>query len=205
MKSFIELFIKRGVFAAMIILVAVVFGLFSYGKVGVELFPNVEFPIVSVQVVYPGADPASMESKVAEPIEKAVGTMGGIQVMRSVNLESVTQVIIQFELEVDREVAIQEVRDRLSAIQRTLPEGIEPPQVQKFDVGATPIMSIAVSSKQLAPRDLTTLADDKVADRLQRVKGVGAVELVGGRDREIQVLVKADQLAGLGLTVQDVA
>jgi hydrophobic/amphiphilic exporter-1 (mainly G- bacteria), HAE1 family len=146
-----------------------------------------------------------MESKVGEPIEKAVGTMGGIKVMRSVNLESVTQVIIQFDLEVDREVAIQEVRDRLSAIARTLPEGIEPPQVQKFDVGAVPIMWIAMSSQKLEPRDLSKLADDTVADRLQRLKGVGAVELIGARDREIQVLVKADKLAGFGLTVQDLA
>ncbi|HTM21006.1 MAG TPA: efflux RND transporter permease subunit [Kofleriaceae bacterium] len=200
-----DISIKRPVFAVMINLALIVFGLVSYPRVGVDLFPNVEFPVVTVTVVYPGADPASMESKVAEPIEKAVGTMGGIQVMRSVNLESVTQVIIQFELEVDREVAIQEVRDRLSAIARTLPEGIEPPQVQKFDVGAVPIMYVALSSQKLAARDLTKLADDTVADRIQRVKGVGAVDLIGARDREIQVLVKPDKLAGFGLTVQDVA
>jgi len=199
-----DISIRRPVFAVMLNMALIVFGLVSYPRIGVDLFPNVEFPVVTVTVVYPGADPASMESKVAEPIEKAIGTMGGIKVMRSVNLESVTQVIVQFELEVDREAAIQEVRDRMSAITRTLPQGIDPPQVQKFDVGAVPIMSVAVAGN-LPARDLTKLADDVVGDRIQRVKGVGAVELIGGRDREIQVQVAPEKLAGYNLTVQDVA
>jgi hydrophobic/amphiphilic exporter-1 (mainly G- bacteria), HAE1 family len=196
--------IKRPVFAVMMTAALVVFGLVSYPRVGVDLFPNVEFPIVTVTVVYPGADPASMESKVADPIEEALNTMSGIKVLRSVNLESVTQIIIQFELEVDREAATQEVRDRVSAIQRRLPAGIDPPVIQKFDVGAAPVMSVALSGK-LQPRDLTELADDVVKDRIQKLNGVGAVELVGGRDREIHVVVDPARLAGYGLTVQDVA
>jgi HAE1 family hydrophobic/amphiphilic exporter-1 len=167
--------IRRPVFAVMLIAALLVFGLVTYPRIGVDLFPNVEFPIVSVTVVYPGADPASMESKVADPIEEAVNSMSGIKILRSVNLESVTQVIIQFELSVDREVAAQEVRDRISAIQRNLPTEIEPPVVQKFDVGAAPIMSVALSGK-LAPRDLTKLADDVVKERIQRLAGVGSVD-----------------------------
>ena len=124
-----------------------------------------------------------MESKVADPIEEALNTMSGIKLLRSVNLESVTQVIIQFELSVDREAATQEVRDRVAAILRRLPAGIDPPTVQKFDVGAAPVMSVALAGK-LAPRELTRIGEDVVKERIQRLPGVGSVELVGGRRRE---------------------
>ncbi|HTE50498.1 MAG TPA: efflux RND transporter permease subunit [Kofleriaceae bacterium] len=196
--------IRRPVFAAVLIIALVVIGLFSYPKVGVDLFPNVDFPIITVTVTYPGADPASMESKIADPIEEAVNTMAGIKVLRSVNLESVTQVFVQFELEVDVDQAAQDIRDRVSSILPQLPEGVDPPKVQKFDVGAAPIMSVAVSGK-LAPRDLTKLADDVVKERIQRIRGVGAVDLIGGRDREIHVLIRPGDLVGFGYTVEDVA
>ncbi|MCC7383232.1 MAG: efflux RND transporter permease subunit [Deltaproteobacteria bacterium] len=198
-----EISIRRPVFAVMLIAALVVFGLVAWPRIGVDLFPNVEFPIVTVTVVYPGADPVSMESKVADPLEETLNTMSGIKVLRSVNLESVTQVIIQFELEVNADQSIQDVRDRVSAAARRLPAGIDPPVVQKFDVGAAPILSIALSGK-LPPRELTQLADDLVKERIQRLGGVGSVDLVGGRDREIQLLVSPAKLAGLGLTVQDV-
>ena len=196
--------IRRPVFAVMLIGALVVFGLFSYPRIGVDLFPNVEFPVVTVTIVYPGADPAAMETKVADPIEEAINTMSGIKVLRSVNLESVTQVFVQFDLSVSVDQAAQDVRDRISAILRRLPAGIDPPVVEKFDVGAAPIMSLAVSG-ELSPRDLTRVADDIVKERVQRLPGVGAVELVGGRDREIHVLVKPAELSGLGYTVPDVA
>jgi hydrophobic/amphiphilic exporter-1 (mainly G- bacteria), HAE1 family len=199
-----EVSIRRPVFAVMMIASLVVFGLVAWPRVGVDLFPNVEFPIVTVTVVYPGADPASMETKVADPLEEALNTMSGIKILRSVNLESVCQVIIQFELEVKVDVAIQDVRDRVSATLRRLPNGIDPPVIQKFDVGAAPIMAIALSG-EIAPRELTRLADDVVKERIQRIAGVGAVDLVGGREREIHVLVDPAKLAGVGLTVQDVA
>ncbi len=199
-----DISIRRPVFAAVLIGALMVLGLFSYPRIGVDLFPDVEFPIVTVTVTYPGADPASMESKVADPIEEAVNTMAGIKTLRSVNLESVTQVFVQFDLETQVDQAAQDIRDRVSSILPQLPEGIDPPKVQKFDVGAAPIMSVAVSGK-LAPRDLTKLADDVVKERIQRIRGVGSVELIGGREREIHVLVRPADLAGFGLTVEDVA
>ncbi|RMH39186.1 MAG: efflux RND transporter permease subunit [Deltaproteobacteria bacterium] len=191
-------------FAVMLIAALVVFGVFSYPNVGVDLFPNVEFPVVTVTVVYPGADPASMESKVADPIEETLNTMAGIKTLRSVNLESVCQILIQFDLDVDPDTAAQDIRERISAIERNLPSGIEPPVVQKFDVGAAPIMSIALSG-DLPARDLTRIADEVVKERIQRLRGVGSVELIGGRDREIQVFVDPAKLAGRGFTVADVA
>ena len=115
-----------------------------------------------------------------------------------------TQVFVQFDLETQVDQAAQDVRDRVSSILPQLPEGIDPPKVQKFDVGAAPIMSVAVSGK-MAPRDLTKLADDVVKERIQRIRGVGSVDLIGGREREIHILVRPGDLAGFGLTVEDVA
>ena len=195
--------IRRPVFAVMLILAMVVFGVISYPRIGVDLFPNVEFPIVTVTVVYPGADPETMETKVADPIEEKVNTLSGIKTLRSVNLESVTQVIIQFELEVPVDRAVQEVRDKVSEIARDLPEAAEPALIQKFDVGAAPIIGIALSGA-LGPKELTALADKVVKERIQRVPGVGGVDLVGARDRQIKVLVDPAKLSGLGLAVDDV-
>ncbi len=202
--SFINVFIKRAVFSLMLTVGLVVFGLFSYPKIGVDLFPSVEFPVVTVTVVYPGADPASMETKVAKPIEDALSSMAGIKVLQSVNLESATNVIIQFELDVDADQAAQDVRDRISAIENQLPSAVEAPKIQKFDVGAAPIMSLALAG-ELPPRVLTELADDVVKERIQRIAGVGNVEIVGGRPREIHVRLDLSKLAARGLTPGDVA
>jgi HAE1 family hydrophobic/amphiphilic exporter-1 len=146
-----DVFIRRPVFAVMLIAAIVVFGIMSYPRVGVDLFPNVEFPIVTVTVVYPGADPETMETKVADPIEEKVNTLSGIKILRSVNIEGVTQVIVQFELEVPVDRAVQDVRDKVAEVQGELPSQIEPPLVQKFDVGAAPILAVALSG-DLSPR-----------------------------------------------------
>jgi hydrophobic/amphiphilic exporter-1 (mainly G- bacteria), HAE1 family len=196
--------IRRPVFAVMMIAALLVFGLLSYKRIGVDLFPNVEFPVVTVTVVYPGADPETMESKVADPIEEAVNTLSGIKVLRSVNLESVTQVIIQFELEVQVDKALQDVRDKVSAIERNLPPQIDPPTIQKFDIGAAPVMALSLSG-ELGPRELTRLGDNVVKERIQRVAGVGGVDVIGGRERQIKVLVDPARLAGMGLSIDDVA
>jgi HAE1 family hydrophobic/amphiphilic exporter-1 len=198
--------IKRPIFALMMTVALVVFGLFSYPKVGIDLFPNVEFPFVSVVVVYPGADPVSMETKVAKPIEDALSSMAGIKMMQSINLESTTQVLIQFELDVDRDQATQDVRDRISGIDAQLPEGIDSINIQKFDVGAMPVMGVALSAPDsVSPRELTDLADDVVKERIQRINGVGNVQIVGGRPREIHVQIDAAALDARGLTAGDVA
>jgi HAE1 family hydrophobic/amphiphilic exporter-1 len=198
-----QIAIKRPVFALMVILVPIVFGLMAYPKIGVEQFPSVEFPFVTVTAVYPGADPGSMETKVAKPIEDALSSMGGIKRLQSFNLESLTQVVIEFQLEVDADKAVQGVRDRLATIPN-LPRELETPKVQKLDIGAEPIMSLALSGS-LPPRDLTKLAEDVVKQRLGRLKGVGNIEIIGGRPREIHVVIDPARLAARGLTPGDVA
>ncbi|WP_434423505.1 efflux RND transporter permease subunit [Nannocystis pusilla] len=128
-----EVSIRRSIFATMLIAALMVFGFFSLPRIGVELFPNVEFPVVTATVVYPGADPETMETKVADPIEEALQSISGVKRMTSRNLEAVTQVVMEFELEVDGVQALQDVRDKISAIERDLPQGIDPPVVQKFE------------------------------------------------------------------------
>ncbi len=198
-----EISIRRSVFAAMMIAALMVFGFYSLPRIGVELFPSVDFPIVTTTVIYPGADPETMETKVADPIEEALQSISGVKRMTSRNLESVTNVILEFELEVDGDQALQDVRDKVSAIERDLPRGIDPPVVAKFDTGAAPVLSIALGG-DLPIRDLTKIAKDEVKQRMQQVPGVGSVDLVGGREREIKVLVDPSRMTGFGLTVDDV-
>jgi len=198
-----DIAIKRPVFALMVLLVPIVFGVMAYPRIGVEQFPSVEFPIVTVVAVYPGADPSSMETKVAKPMEDALSSMGGIKRLQSYSLESLTQVVIEFQLDVDADKAVQGVRDRLASIPN-LPRELETPKIQKFDIGAEPIMSIALSGK-LSPRDLTKLAEDVVKQRLGQVKGVGNIDIVGGRPREIHVVIDPGRLAARGLTPAEVS
>lgn len=196
--------IKRPVFAAMLIAAIMVFGLVSYPRVGVDLYPEVDFPVITVTVVYPGADPETMERNVAEPIEEAINSMSGINALRSVNSEGVTQVITEFELNVVANEAVQEIRDRVSRITSQLPDGAEAPIIDKFDIGAAPIMTLALAG-DLPPRELTRLADKVVKERIQPISGVGGVDIIGGRERQIQVLPDPAKLAGLSLTVEDVS
>jgi HAE1 family hydrophobic/amphiphilic exporter-1 len=198
-----QIAIKRPIFAFMVLMVPIVFGLMAYPRIGVEQFPSVEFPVVTVVAVYPGADPSSMETKVSKPIEDALSSMGGIKTLQSFNVESVTQVVIEFQLEIDADKAAQGVRDRLATIPN-LPRELETPKVQKFDFGAQPIMSLALSGT-LSPRDLTKLAEDVVKQRLGQVKGVGNIDIVGGRPREIHVVIDPARLAARGLTPGDVS
>jgi hydrophobic/amphiphilic exporter-1 (mainly G- bacteria), HAE1 family len=198
-----EIAIKRPVFAFMVIMVPIVFGVLAYPRMGVEQFPSVEFPVVTVTGVFPGADPSSMETKVAKPMEDALSSMGGIKRMQSFSSESVTQIVIEFQLDVDADKAVQGVRDRIAGIS-DLPRELETPQIQKLDLGAEPIMSLALSGN-LSPRDLTKLAEDVVKQRLGQVKGVGNVEILGGRPREIHIVIDPARLAARGLTPGDVS
>ncbi|HEY5957215.1 MAG TPA: efflux RND transporter permease subunit [Polyangiaceae bacterium] len=196
--------IRRPVFATMLIAAFMVFGLLSYPKVGVDLNPDIDFPYVTVTVVYPGTDPGTMEREVAEKLEESVNTLGGIRALRSYNLESTTQLVIEFELEVNGDKAVQDVRDKVSRILRDLPPQADPPIIEKFDIGAAPIMYLALSGN-IEARKLTRIADKTVKERLQRIRGVGSVDVIGGRDREIQVYIDPDKLNGLGLSTQDLA
>lgn len=195
--------IKRPIFTAMIMMAVLVFGGVMYQRLSVDMFPKVDFPIVTVTVLYPGADPETMESKVADPIEEAVNSLSGIDQLRSTSLEGVAQVFVQFDLDVDLDVATQDVRDRVAAIQRELPASAEAPVVEKLDIGAAPVLQLAVSGTA-DPAALASYAEDVLRPGLERIDGVGQLELIGSREREAHVWLQPDRLRTYGLTATDV-
>jgi HAE1 family hydrophobic/amphiphilic exporter-1 len=198
-----ETAIRRPVFAVMLTGGLVLLGLVSLPRLGIDLFPRVEFPIVTVTTILPGADPETIESNVTKPLEEALNTLPGLDTLRSVNVENVSQIVIRFDLERKVDVAAQDVRDRVQATLSKLPREIETPIVEKFDIGAAPVATLAFSAPLPIDR-LTQVAEDVVKPALQQLPGVGAVELSGGRKREITVVISPKALTGYGLTPADV-
>lgn len=196
--------IKRPVFATMVIVTIVVFGVISFREIGIDLFPRVEFPVVSVVSVLPGADPETMETTVTDPIEEAVSNISSIKTLRSVSSDGVSQVIVEFELDKDADVAYQEVLAKIGTVRSDLPKDLEEPIVEKFDIDASPILAVVVSSPSMGIRDLTHITDKTIKERLQRVRDVGQVKLVGGRKRQMWIWLSRAKLEGYGLSVQDV-
>lgn len=198
-----DICIKRPVFTWVLVAIPVVLGIVSYGMLGVDLFPNVDFPVCTITTVLPGASVEEMETSVTKPIEDIVNTVSGIDELRSTSSEGVSIVTVQFLLSKNGDVGTQEVRDKVNTILRDLPDGTEPPIVDKFETDAMPIMTIAVSGRRDF-REVTELARKRIKERLETVDGVGAVSLVGGRTRAINVVVDTDKLAGFNLSVEDV-
>ncbi|HUT95805.1 MAG TPA: efflux RND transporter permease subunit [Thermoguttaceae bacterium] len=197
-----EVSIRRPIFASMVILAMVVFGIVSYNQIGVDLYPDVDIPIVTVTVIYEGADPETVESEVTDVIEEAVNTISGIKTLRSESIEGLAQIFIEFELEEDVDVVSQDVRDKVAGIRGELPLEIEPPIVEKFDIDSAPILSIALAGN--APiRELTEYADKTIKPRLEGISGVGSIRLVGKREREVRIWLRADQLRAHDVSVQD--
>ncbi|HEX6176753.1 MAG TPA: efflux RND transporter permease subunit, partial [Thermoanaerobaculia bacterium] len=194
---------RRPVFATVIILSLVVVGAFSYFKLGVDRFPNVEFPFVIVTTVLPGAAPEEIETEITDKVEEAVNTLSGIDELTSMSSENVSVVMISFNLEKNRDVAAQEVRDKISTIMADLPQDADPPIVQTFDPGSLPVVTIAVSGPG-STRDVSEFVDKNIRRRIETVYGVGQVLVVGARPRQINVVVDNERLAAHGLTAAHV-
>jgi HAE1 family hydrophobic/amphiphilic exporter-1 len=195
--------IRRPVFAVMLIGGLVGLGWISLGRVGVDFFPKVEVPIVAVTSRLDGASPETMETEVTEILEEELSNISGLDQITSVSSEGVSQIVCEFDLEVDAEVALQEVRDKVALARKDLPRDLEPPIVAKLDPESMPILSIVVAGPM--PRgELTRYAKDVVEDAVQRVRGVGSVELVGGREREVRIWLDALRLRSYGLGADDV-
>src|SRR5687768_6496689 len=203
MQKLAEICVRRPVFATVIILALVVIGAFSYLKLGVDRFPNVEFPFVIVTTVLPGAAPEEIETELTDKIEEAVNTISGINELTSFSSENVSVVMIAFNLEKDRDVAAQEVRDKVSTILSDLPQDADPPIVQTFDPGAIPVATIAVSGPG-SQRDISEYVDKNLRRRIETVYGVGQVLVVGARPRQINIIVDNAKLASHGLTAAHV-
>jgi hydrophobic/amphiphilic exporter-1 (mainly G- bacteria), HAE1 family len=204
MQKLAEICVRRPVFTWVLILSLVVIGLFSFSRLGVDRFPKIEFPFVTISTRLVGAAPEEVETEITDKIEEAVNTISGIDQLNSISAEGVSQVIVMFELEKDADVAAQEVRDRVNSVLRDLPRDADPPVIEKIDPDATPVLSLAVSAK--APiRDVTEYADKVLRRRLEPVLGVGQIQLIGGRKRQINVIADPARLAALGVTAADLA
>ena len=204
MQKLAEICVHRPVFATMLIMALVVVGIFSYNSLGVDLFPKIDLPTITVTVINPGASPQEIETEITDKIEGAVNTISGIDELRSTSVEGVSQVFITFLLDKNADVAAQEVRGKVDLAVPDLPDTAEKPVVQKLDTDAAPVLRIAVSAPR-SLREVTDIADNAIKERIEAISGVGEVAIVGGRDREIQVWVDPDKLRAYNVTVTQVA
>jgi len=198
-----DISIRRPVFAVMLIGSLVVLGLVSIPRLGIDLYPRVEFPMAVVQTVLPGASPETVEQEVTEVLEEAVNTIEGIRELRSNSSDSLSLLFIEFELEYDIQEKTQQVREKVAAVRAELPPDADPPVVDRVDPDATPILSILVAAP-VSIREVSEFADKRIKTRLERVPGVGSVTLVGDRPREIRIWIDPVRLSGYGLAVGEV-
>ncbi|RLS40249.1 MAG: efflux RND transporter permease subunit, partial [Planctomycetota bacterium] len=199
-----DICIRRPVFTAMLLTAPLVMGLAGFSRLGVDLFPNVDVPVVVVSAVLRGASVEEMESGVTKPLEEICNTVSGIDELRSTTREGFTQIIIQFVIEKNGAQASQEVEGKVRTILGQLPEGTETPIIDRFDLESSPVLTVAVSGRR-DPRETTELARKVLKEDLESLPGIGRVRLTGGRTRAIQVVVDPERLLKYeNLSVEDV-
>lgn len=198
-----EFCIRRPIFTIMLVSAPVVLGAASYFRLGVDLFPNVDLPVVVVTTTLKGASVEEMESGVTKLVEEAVNTISGIDELRSTTKEGYSQVVVNFMISKNGDVAAQEVRDKVSTIVGRFPVGTDPPLIDKFDIDAAPVMTLAVSGRRNF-QEVTEIARKQIKEQLETVTGVGAVTLVGGRSRAINIYLNTNQLFAYQLSADDV-
>lgn len=199
----VETSVKRAVFAFMFTVALVGLGLMSIGRVGVDLFPEIDLPYVSVTIVLEGASPDTIESEVSIIIEDSLSTIDGIESMQSFSSEGVSQVVIEFALSSNIDVKTQDVRDKVQQALSDLPPAIDPPVIEKADPDAAPILSIVIASDSPI-RELTAFAEDVAKKELQKVAGVGSINLVGGQERAIRIWLDNRKMRALQVSADDV-
>ncbi|WP_395060762.1 efflux RND transporter permease subunit [Polaromonas sp.] len=211
---FTRVSLQNPVFATMVMLAIVVLGLFSYQRLQVDQFPNIDFPVVVVTTEYPGASPEIVESEVTKKIEEGVNSIAGINALTSRSYEGMAIVIVEFQLHIDGRKAAEDVREKIASLRPLLRDEVKEPRVLRFDPASRPIWSVAVlpvgaTEKGPAPLptavELTNWADQVLKKRLENVRGVGAVNLVGGSKREINIYLNPQAMEALGITADQVA
>lgn len=208
---FTKVSLKNPVFATMVMLAIVVLGLFSYQRLKVDQFPNIDFPVVVVTVDYPGASPEIVESEVTKKIEEGVNSIAGINALTSRSYEGTAVVIIEFQLHIDGRKAAEDVREKVATVRPLLRTEVKEPRVLRFDPASRAVWSLAVLPEEQAgvtPRsavELTTWAEQILKKRLENVRGVGAVNLVGATKREINIYLNPQALEAFGVTPDQVA
>ncbi len=195
-----DISIKRPVFATMMMVALVVLGVISYDRLAIDEYPDITYPVVIAQTSYPGASPDVMMREISKPIEEALNTVQGIKEISSTSLESISIVRLQFNLGVDVAVAQQDVQAKVAAIRRSLPQDIQDPIIRHFDPNDSPIMAIAVTSKERPIREITDLANEVIQTRFESIPGVGGVNIIGGNARQIRIQVDPSAMHAYGLS-----
>jgi HAE1 family hydrophobic/amphiphilic exporter-1 len=200
-----DLSIKQPVFATMIAVSLVTLGLYSYRELSIDQFPDVELPVLTIQTLYPGAAPETVEREVTKRIEEAVNTIPGVRHISSTSTEGMSAIIVEFRLGTSIHTAQQDAQAKINAIRADFPRDMEEPVIQRIDFNAMPVVSVAVESPSADIKTLSSVAEKIIKKRLENIPGVGQVNLVGLARREIQVFVDRDKLKALGLTFPEVA
>jgi len=181
-----------------------IFGLYSYQKMSIELFPDVAFPVVTITTIYPGASPEIVESTITKPIEEVVALLSNVETIHSQSAENVSLVIIRFVMEMDPDDAFQAVQNKLTGIHTQLPKESDQPVIERIDMGSRPILNVIVSGTQHIG-ELTHHVEQIVKPQFQQLSGVGSVDVLGGREREIRIWLSIAQMKKYNVTVQDIA
>lgn len=200
----IKTFISRPVFTTMFIMVLVVFGFISYPRLGMDLYPEVEYPYVNVNVRYTGASPEEMEAQITRPIEDAVSAVSGIKTISSTVREGSSQTIIEFELGTDPRQAASEVREKVAGVRRRLPDNIDEPVVQRSDPSSQPILIYTFSSEIRNRGEVRKIVEDVVKNDLQMLDGVAEVTVVGASERQLQIFVDPKKMESYGISMQGI-
>lgn len=198
-----NLSINRPVFTAMVTIALMTLGMLAVRNIGVDLFPDVSFPVVVVNTVYPGAGPEEVEQQVTRIVEESVSSVNGVDRVSSFSRDSISTVIIEFKIGTDVKAAATDVREKMAGLRYNLPDDIEEPIIQRFDPSAVAIMNYVVSSGR-SPSETRRLAEDVIKPRLEAIDGVASVKVVGGQEREVKVLLDRDRLEALGLSIAQV-
>ena len=209
---FTQVSLRNPVFATMMMLALLVLGLFSYQRLKIDQFPNIDLPVVVITTEYPGASPEIIESEVSKKIEEAVNSIAGISALTSRSYEGLSVVVIEFQLYVNGRKAADDVREKVSNVHPFLRTDVKESRILRFDPASRPIWSVAVLpddkatglSQPLSNVELTNWADQVFKKRLENVRGVGSVTLVGGTKREINLYLNPQAMEALGVTAEQV-
>ena len=200
--------IKRPVLTTCIMLVLVIVGLLSIGGLGIDSFPKIDMPVITVSVAYPGASPDAVEQDVVKKIEEAVNSIEKVREISATSQEGIGNIVIEFQIERDVDKALDDVRSKIGQIRRNLPDSIKEPIIQKFDPAQMPVLSLVIrpdsAHTAMGDQELTRIADEFLKRRIENVSGVGRVTIVGGSTRNILVQVDPQKIEALGLTLSQV-
>lgn len=204
LNKMIGTFIRRPVFTTMFVLLLVVFGIKSYPNLGVDLYPDVELPLVSVTVTYTGASPEEMETLITRPIEDRVSQVAGIKTLSSTVREGYSQTTLEFELGVDPREMASEVREKVASVRRRLPDDIDELVVQRFDISSQSIAAFTFASDSRSREETRKIVEDVVKEELQRVEGVSEVSVVGASLRAIKLIADPEKLNSYNISFQTI-